>query len=402
MKVTSVEIRNYRGIADLTLPLHPQLTVLHGQNGSGKTSILNAIALVMDGPGFRGDQVSYADMREGASGPEIILNLRSGEIQRTDGKNGRWIHIHSPGGEGGDHGSLLGFVFYDVDRTVVTTLMPDAQPPSSYPTRKYVNVDLSPEYSELFKWFYAKENEELRERQARRDFDYRLPDLSAVRDAMSTMVDGVSRPHIRVAGPPRLAFDVEDTGTDAKTLTLEQLSDGYRNVLAMAADIGWYLARVPKTSRPPVSIVVLIDEIELHLHPEWQQRVLGDLMRTFPDVQFVVTTHSPQVLTTIHPEHIVELAVEDGRVVAGGAAGPTYGAAAGDVLAGGRGVERRPDNEFTRLLREYERLIGRDKGETDEALQLRARLDELSRADPALGDADMEIRHRKLVRKRKE
>ena len=258
---------------------------------------------------LRSDGVSYADKRDGASGPEINVNLSSGDVHRAHEKDGRWCH-ERVGGEGDDHTApVLGLVFYDVDRTVVTTLMPDSQPPSSYPTLKYENVDLSPDYSELFKWFYAKENEELREQQARRDFDYRLPDLSAVRDAMSSMVDGVSRPHIKV-GPPRLAFDVEDTGTDAKALTLEQLSDGYRNVLAMAADIGWYMAKIPKSFRAHFSITVLIDEIELHLHPEWQQRVLPDLTRTFPNVQFVVSTHSPQVLTTVHPEQIIELAWE--------------------------------------------------------------------------------------------
>ena len=144
--------------------------------------------------------------------------------------------------------------------------------------------------------------------------------------------------------------------------------------------------------------VVLIDEIELHLHPSWQQRILNDLRRTFPNTQFIVSTHSPQVLTTVEPEHIVELAREDGRIVAGAAAGWTYGAEAGDVLSVVMGVDERPANDFTRKLARYRCLVGDDQGESDEALALRRDLQQLSPDDPALGRADVEIRRRKLFR----
>ena len=89
---------------------------------------------------------------------------------------------------------------------------------------------------------------------------------------------------------------------------------------------------------------------------------------------------APQVLTTVHPKHIVELAIEDGRVVAGAPPISTYGAEAGYVLSGLMGVEQRPDNEFTRLLAQYMRLIADDRGETDEAFRRSIRT---SRRDPA-------------------
>jgi predicted ATP-binding protein involved in virulence len=59
---------------------------------------------------------------------------------------------------------------------------------------------------------------------------------------------------------------------------------------------------------------MLIDEIDLHLHPSWQQRVLPDLMRVFPGTQFIVTTHSPQVLTTVNRENIRILARNENGV----------------------------------------------------------------------------------------
>ena len=131
--------------------------------------------------------------------------------------------------------------------------------------------------------------------------------------------------------------------------------------------------------------IVLIDEVELHLHPSWQQRILGDLRRTFPNAQFVVSTHSPQVLTTVKPEHVVELARENGRIVAGSAAGWDYGAEAGDVLSAVMGVSERPVNDFTEMLALYRSLLRDDQGESDEALALRQELDKRSPDDPALG-----------------
>lgn len=123
-----------------------------------------------------------------------------------------------------------------------------------------------------------------------------------------------------------------------------------------------------------------------------------NLQRTFPNAQFIVSTHSPQVLTTVEPEHIVELAREDGRIVAGSAAGWTYGAEAGDVLSVVMGVDERPANDFTKKLARYRRLVGDDQGESEEALALRRDLQQLSPDDPALGRADVEIRRRKLLR----
>ena len=183
-------------------------------------------------------------------------------------------------------------------------------------------------------------------------------------------------------------------------LEIGQLSDGQRAVLALAADLARRMAHGNPHVEDPLSseAIVLIDEVELHLHPSWQQRILCDLRRTFPNAQFIVSTHSPQVLTTVEPQHIVELARKDGRIVAGSAAGWTYGAQAGDVLSVVMGVDERPDNAFSKKLARYRRLINDDEGESREALVLRRELEGLSPDDPALSRADVEIRRRQLLR----
>ena len=102
------------------------------------------------------------------------------------------------------------------------------------------------------------------------------------------------------------------------------------------------------------------------------------------------------MLTTVEPEHIVELAREDGRIVAGSAAGWTYGAESGDVLSAVMGVDQRPVNDFTQALARYRRLVREGLGDSREALTVRATLEGLSPDDPALAGADLEIRRRRL------
>ena len=234
-------------------------------------------------------------------------------------------------------------------------------------------LDARVDFSALFTWFYARENDELREQKKRDDFSYRLNDLSAVRRAIKAMLDGMSEP--RVDTEP-LRFSVSVTAGEGRmeVLELDQLSDGQRAVLALAADLAWRMARANPHLDNPLSseAIVLIDEVELHLHPSWQQRILNDLRRTFPHAQFIVSTHSPQVLTTVKPEHVVELARADGRIVAGAAVGWTYGAEAGDVLSAVMRVNERPVNDFTEKLANYRRFVSKGQGESEEALALRA------------------------------
>ena len=215
------------------------------------------------------------------------------------------------------------------------------------------------------------------------------------------MVPGASELHIKHR-PLRIVLSFKPDAGEAETLSLNQLSDGYRIVLAVAGDLARRMAHGnPHLTDPLVSeAIVLIDEMELHLHPSWQQRILSDLTRTFPNAQFIVSTHSPQVLTTVHPEQIVTLSRENGRIVAGRAPEPTYGAESGDVLNVVMGVGERPrGNEFVNILEIYMRLVSDGEGESPQALSLRRKLESLSPRDYALDRADVEIRRRKLLEK---
>lgn len=80
-------------------------------------------------------------------------------------------------------------------------------------------------------------------------------------------------------------------------ISASHLSDGFRSIIALVGDLIWRLMHTYSNSENPLleTGVVLIDELDIHLHPKWQRQIAGDLQRTFPNLQFIVTTHSPLV-----------------------------------------------------------------------------------------------------------
>lgn len=161
------------------------------------------------------------------------------------------------------------------------------------------SLDTSTEFRRFFSWFDNKEDEERREKEERKDFDYRDPVLESVRKAIRDLLKGrYANPRIDIH-PLRFDLDqLDNQGQVDKTLRLEQFSDGYKIIIAMVADIASRMAEGNPDMDEPLmtSGIVLIDEVDLHLHPKWQRTILKDLHRVFPNVQFIVTTHSPIIL----------------------------------------------------------------------------------------------------------
>ena len=130
-------------------------------------------------------------------------------------------------------------------------------------------------------------------------------------------------------------------------LPVSLLSDGIRNMIGMVADIAFRAAKLNPhlgaRAALETSGIVLIDEVDMHLHPEWQQVVLQGLTSAFPRVQFIVTTHSPQVLSTVRPEHIRLIGQDaDGQWHATQPLAPTYGELSGNVLHRVMNVDPQP------------------------------------------------------------
>jgi predicted ATP-binding protein involved in virulence len=141
----------------------------------------------------------------------------------------------------------------------------------------------------------------------------RLRVLDALRAVVSELVPEFS--NLRVQEQPRLGFVVDKRG---QPFYLHQLSDGERGLLALVFDLTRRLAIANPDSNNPIAegvALVMIDEVELHLHPKWQRDVIKRLPAIFKGCQFVITTHSPQVIGETEARCVRLLTWEDGRVV---------------------------------------------------------------------------------------
>ncbi len=426
MKLRSVQVENFRAIRALRVPLDPALTVLHGNNAHGKTSLLAAIAVGLGAiPTLlaRAGGINFrrSDRRFGATEARIRIETlgepeglrwtrietRSGLLVRssvdkvagTESLRDFFSKLREDVERAPNTTTIPIFTFYDTDRAVFD--MPERKRNFRREFHRFdAYIDAlarKTSFKALVEWFYAQENAELRQQREQGSFEFRRPDLQAVRGAITTMMPDIMDPHIEY--PAQFVVRRKAAGRRDEKLALEQLSGGYRIVLALAADLALRMSLANPHLPDPLQseAIVLIDEVELHLHPDWQQRILDDLRRTFPNAQFIVSTHSPQVLTTVAPQNIVHLRATPEGIVAEQETGPTFGAKAGDVLQAVMEVEQRPNNEFSRKLAEYRTLIAADQGETVAARTLRAQLDRLSPDDPALAGADVEIARRRVM-----
>lgn len=146
-------------------------------------------------------------------------------------------------------------------------------------------------------------------------------ELASERPASRHLVDGIGMAlgrflpgysNLRPSAESASRVEIDVNGT---TLDVRQLSDGERSVLALVLDIAKRLAQANPHLHDPLTsarAVILIDEIDLHLHPQWQRKVVGNLEKTFPNCQFVATTHSPQVIGEV-PHDKIQM-IKDGRV----------------------------------------------------------------------------------------
>lgn len=158
--------------------------------------------------------------------------------------------------------------------------------------------------------------------------------------------------------PPK--FSVEKNGT---RFFLEQLSDGERGLLALVFDLTRRLCIANPTSDAPLTegnAIVLIDEIELHLHPKWQRMVVRKLREVFPACQFIITTHSPQVIGQTKPDKLRLLVHDESERVVLKSVGQAYGMDSSWVLENIMGVPARDYETEQSLSAVYDAIDDED------------------------------------------
>ena len=174
---------------------------------------------------------------------------------------------------------------------------------------------------ESFKeWFLNLENKELQGIFDKKDFNYKLPELEFFRQKLLTFYNHFTTQKFEHIKGNRNGNVFKSENSDITinkgdlALSIENISMGERIPIALVSDICKRLLLLSEKNIGNIeqqSGIVLIDEIDQHLHPEWQRNILPALTKTFPNVQFIVTTHSPQVVSSLPKESVFIL--KDGK-----------------------------------------------------------------------------------------
>jgi predicted ATP-binding protein involved in virulence len=183
----------------------------------------------------------------------------------------------------------------------------------------------------------------------------RLKVMDALRNVVRELVPEFT--NLCIQESPRLGFVVDKRG---QPFYLHQLSDGERGLLALVFDLTRRLAIANPEIDNPIAegvALVLIDEIELHLHPKWQRDVIKRLPAIFKSCQFVITTHSPQVIGEVQARCVRILSIKDGRVVSE-TPGMAYGADSNWILNVLMGADEMSE-DVEKDLEEIARLISK-------------------------------------------
>ena len=333
IKLRNLHLENYRGFTDTKIEFNDHITCIAGINGSGKTTFLEALAInlswisemLKEPPYQNGRFINPEERRKNAAFAAKIETLIDVDGSET------MISI------GSDFGPGINIRFTDQPamRDLFSNIM-KAYPLDSrnnlpilayYPTnRSEVEIDITAEtekdlnnkyevyknnldtvihYKDFFRWFRNQEDRENAEKLEHYETGdaksiYEDKELKAVRKAISILLPTFSKLKV---DSQRLNVLMNKENT---TLNFASLADGEKGVITLFGDIARRLAIANESLENPLegNGIILIDEIDLHLHPSWQRKICHALVKTFPNCQFVITTHSPQILGELKTDEI--------------------------------------------------------------------------------------------------
>lgn len=400
MRLHKIEIQNYRCFDKLTVEFPNRLSVVIGNNATGKSTILDAVAILLGtfltgfdsipGHGIEKEDARNISYEMGSVvdlQPQFPVKLHAwGEVE---GRKIEWVRALN---------SVTGRTTM-VDAKEMSTVSTECQnrvrqgdktlilPIISYygtgrlwaqkkEARKAVELQrfsrlsgyvdcLAAESNEkmMLKWFQKMTVQSSQQKEL-------SPEFQAVKEAVAycfQSITGYSNIDVQ--------FNLDTHGIDIiyckknpenhtsefNRYPMKDLSDGYKNTLSMIADIAYRMAILnPQLSDQVLKEtpgVILIDEVDLHLHPQWQQRILKDLTELFPNVQFIVTTHAPAVINSVRRESLIALDEHRNVYVP---VSETYGRDMNSVAREVMGISERPQ-EIQDLFHEFNMLLRNEK-----------------------------------------
>jgi predicted ATP-binding protein involved in virulence len=380
MRLDHLHLQNFRCYEDAHFDFQPGFNLVVGVNGSGKTSLLQGIVssiapyLTVVG-GFSNfvmqteDQVRFVvDQYEGRirferrypvklegkgelfnSADWLVIKERRDQQSSTIGPTYNTVIATMTKLDSGTEIELPMLAFYQASRRWMTSGLSAELAVTQRVSRLdgYANwSDAALNLKDFESWFIGKTLERLEaignSKSAVDNFDDELAWAnSAIRRALPESMG--------VRYDLKLRSLMVDLSAE-KSLPFSHLSDGQRGMVALIADIARRMCILnPHIGRDVLantSGVVIIDELDIHLHPAWQRTIVSALKNAFPKVQFIAASHSPQIIGSLKPEEVIILNNSEGshpRI--------TYGLDSSSVLEEVMGVAQR-EPEIERLLSE--------------------------------------------------
>lgn len=407
------KIKNFKGFSNEEFDLNPRFTVFIGNNAKRKTSVLDALAVSI-GSYLRGIDVAKHEARgidkkevrvktvEGQPRPQLPVEIEAfGEVHGKTLSEG-WKrsvnkltikttttfvnakNIETLASEMLQKSRENGKITFPVIAYHGTGRLWAEHEEKKAPYKKqgegvemaYIKC-LSPKSSskEFISWYKTYEDEV-------KKFGSKTDQLllDTFKQAIISMIPGEQWTNMSYSFKDDDLVGFFKNEDQVDKLLFGQLSDGYRNLIGMVADIAYRCIMLnPHLGADAVRQtpgIVLIDELDLHLHPNWQKRIVSDLKNVFQNIQFIATTHSPFIVQSLHNNELIDLEgknIDDDYLKIG----------IEDIAEGEMGVQHanrsRKFIEMQKVADEYYRLIesGTRISDADELNRLEIRLNKL-------------------------
>lgn len=409
MKLEKIRITNYRCFKDADIEFDDHATLIVGKNGAGKTAILDAVAVAVstfllgiDGGVSR--SISKDDARyefhdlDGTVDPQHQFPVSIESIgDCLDNCDVKWMRsLNSESGNTtvkeareltniskdaqkrimtGDKSLILPLIaYYGTGRLYVQKKEKKNIKSLTEFKRQVGYVDcMAAESNEklMLNWFQIQTLKSLQEQQRTGKVEKSL--------LLKTVESAICKCFERISGSKnadivfdldthRLVLNFEGTDGSLQKFAMDEMSDGYKNTLSMIGDIAYRMAVLNPMLGDKVleetTGVVVIDEIDLHLHPQWQQTIISDLNTIFPKIQFIVSSHAPAVINSVAKEQIRIL--DNGEIYM--PAAQTYGRDANSILREVMKVSERPTDIKQRMNLFYSYMDENNYKEADKVL----------------------------------
>lgn len=329
MRIKNLHLENFRGFEklDIEFPKDSNVAVFIGENGSGKTTILDALrenfavffrlelSHNLDLNSYRNE----ANIKQGSS--NYIIHSIVEQDNKTNisiqspSKNSKFSQLIS-GGTGGieiEENTNIPILAYFGSKIYSFTNGELPKVPFKQLLANYnaLNAPLS-NFEDFLTWFKNEKNRQDRLKISTSDLNYVSKEITVVSDAISKFLNGLSNNRFEkfrletIDLPREHIYDSRTQdflviNKDNLLFEINSLSAGEKILVQLVADISRRLTLANPSLDNPLegTGIILIDEIELHLHPKWQRNSIPALTKTFPNIQFIITTHSPQVLSYV-------------------------------------------------------------------------------------------------------